>query len=175
MDAWSGASKCGQLVPGQLFSCPFLLSYFLMKSECFLLAKLCGAVRNWITVEQQLSAWSRWVSCGSYLLPGRQLIHSDRYGAALSTLFLSHFSLCCCYFAAAHLWEQPFTFSLWLPVVMKKNLVIKGTRLTISRGLTRGEMWELFLCRTRCDTPFWYRRYKYLLPFGAIRALMKWP
>lgn len=52
MNAWSEASECGQLVAGQLFPCPFLLSSFLMKSDCFWLAKLCVADRNWITVER---------------------------------------------------------------------------------------------------------------------------
>lgn len=52
MNAWSAASTCGQLVAGQLFPCPFLLSYFLMKSERFVLAKLCCAGHNQIIVEQ---------------------------------------------------------------------------------------------------------------------------
>lgn len=47
------------------------------------------------------------MTCGSYLLPGSSLIRSDRYGAALFTPFLSHVSLCCCYFVAA----------LWCPVM----------------------------------------------------------
>ncbi len=108
------------------------------------------------------------MSCGSYLLPGSQIILSDRYGAALFTLFLSHFPLCCCYFAAAlrcPVMRTTFHLFLWLPVAMKENfsplcpqdqsLVIKGTRLTISPGPHSGrvvravplqnKMWHSFL------------------------------
>lgn len=53
--SWTPGLKPANVVSWWLanyFSCPFLLSSFLMKSECFLLAKLCGADRNWITVER---------------------------------------------------------------------------------------------------------------------------
>lgn len=109
---WSGASTCGQLVAGQLFiPLPFSLSSSsLMRSHCFRFAEL--RVVPIVSDLAPMCRLLRSVTVGVVLAarlpnPARQIWSSTFHpGSALTLL------LCCCYFAAAHLRDRPFTFSL---------------------------------------------------------------